>query len=48
MGNILALKVTAADLQDREGARLLPNLLTMAIVWLWLIWMEGSLHGKAS
>ena len=36
-GNILALKVTTADVQDRDGAKLLLNVLTMAFGWLMLI-----------
>ena len=42
LGNILALKVTAADVQDRDGAELLLNVLTMAFGWLMLIWADGG------
>ena len=46
LGNILALKVTAADVQDRDGAKLLLNVLTMAFGWLILIWADGGYAGK--
>jgi putative transposase len=49
-GNILALKVTTADVQDRDGAKLLLNVLTMAFGWLMLIWAHLGrrwLRGKA-
>ena len=46
MGNILALKVTTADVQDRDGARLLLNVLTLAFGWLKLIWADGGYAGK--
>ena len=45
-GNILALKVTTADVQDRDGAKLLLNVLTMAFGWLMLIWADGGYAGK--
>ena len=45
-GNILALKVTPADVQDRDGAQLLLNVLTMAFGWLKLIWADGGYAGK--
>ena len=46
LGNILALKVTTADVQDRDGAKLLLNVLTMAFGWLMLIWADGGYAGK--
>lgn len=46
MGNILALKVTTADVQDRDGARLLLNVLTFALGWIKLIWADGGYAGK--
>lgn len=46
LGNILALKVTTADVQDRDGAKLLLNILTMAFGWLMLIWADGGYSGK--
>ena len=45
-GNILALKVTTADVQDRDGAKLLLNVLTVAFGWLMLIWADGGYAGK--
>ena len=45
-GNILALKVTTADVQDRDGAKLLLNVLMMAFGWLMLIWADGSCARK--
>lgn len=45
-GNILALKVTTADVQDRDGAKLLLNVLTVAFGWLALIWADGGYAGK--
>ena len=45
-GNILVLKVTTADVQDRDGAKLLLNVLTMAFGWLMLIWADGGYVGK--
>lgn len=46
LGNILALKVTTADVQDRDGAKLLLNVLTVAFGWLMLIWADGGYSGK--
>jgi transposase len=40
------LKVTSADVQDRDGAKLLLNVLTMAFGWLKLIWADGGYAGK--
>ena len=45
-GNILALKVTTADVQDRDGAKLLLNVQTVAFGWLMLIWADGGYAGK--
>jgi transposase len=45
-GNILALKVTTADVQDRDGAQLLLGVLTCAFGWLKLIWADGGYAGK--
>ena len=46
LGNILALRVTPADLQDRDGARLLFAVLANAFGWLKLIWADGGYAGK--
>jgi putative transposase len=46
LGNILALKVATADVQDRDGALLLFAFLTTAFGWLKLIWADGSYTGK--
>lgn len=46
LGNILALKVTTADVQDRDGAKLLLNVLAIAFGWLKLIWADGGYSGK--
>jgi transposase len=40
------LKITPADVQDRDGARLLLSVLTMAFGWLKLIWADGGYLGK--
>ncbi len=45
-GNILALKVTTADVQDRDGAQLLLSVLAVAFGWLKLIWADGGYAGK--
>ena len=45
-GNILALKVTTADVQDRDGAQMLLTVLTVAFGWLKLIWADGGYSGK--
>lgn len=45
-GHILALKVTKADVQDRDGARLLLAMLTTAFGWLKLIWADGGYAGE--
>jgi transposase len=44
-GFILALKVTPADVQDRDGARLLLPILTTAFGWLKRIWADGGYSG---
>lgn len=47
MGFILLLKVTSADIQDREGARLLLlEKLKTSFGWLRLIWADGGYTGK--
>ena len=45
-GDILALKVTTADVQDRDGAQMLLTVLTVAFGWLKLIWADGGYSGK--
>lgn len=45
-GIILALKITTADVRDRDGACLLLGVLTMAFGWLKLIWADGGYSGK--
>ena len=45
-GNILALKVTTADVQDRDGAQMLLSILGVAFGWLKLIWADGGYAGK--
>jgi transposase len=40
------LKVTTADVQDRDGAQLLLNVLSVAFGWLKLIWADGGYAGK--
>jgi transposase len=47
LGFLLALKVTTADVQDRDGARmLLVGVLSMAFGWIKLIWADGGYSGK--
>jgi len=46
MGFILLLQVTSADVQDRDGARLLLEGLKIAFGWLKLIWADGGYTGK--
>ena len=47
LGFLLALKVTTADIQDRDGARmLLVGVLSMAFGWIKLIWADGGYSGK--
>jgi transposase len=45
-GNIVALKVTTADVQDRDGAQLPLNVFVVAFEWLKLIWADGGCAGK--
>ena len=40
------MKVTTADVQDRDGAQLLLNVLAVAFGWLRLIWADGGYAGK--
>jgi transposase len=47
LGFILLLKVTSADIQDRDGARLLLlDNLKKAFGWLRVIWADGGYTGK--
>ena len=47
LGFILGLKVTQADVQDRDGARmLLWSVLSMAFGWIKLIWADGGYSGQ--
>lgn len=47
LGFILGLKVTRADVQDRDGSWLLLwSVLTAAFGWLKLIWVDGGYSGK--
>ncbi|MDB4544584.1 IS5 family transposase, partial [Akkermansiaceae bacterium] len=46
LGFILALKVTTADVQDRDGARSLMSTLTSNFGWLKRIWADGGYSGK--
>lgn len=45
-GHILALKVTPADVQDRDGARLLLAELETSYGWLKRIWADGGYAGQ--
>jgi putative transposase len=45
-GFILGLKVTPADVQDRDGARLLLAILITAYGWLKRIWADGGYAGQ--
>lgn len=38
--------MTTADVQDRDGAKLLLNVLTITFGWLKLIWADGGYTGK--
>lgn len=42
LGNILVLKVTAADVQDRDDAKLLLSVMTIVFGWIMLIWADGG------
>jgi len=47
LGFILLLKVTSADVQDRDGARqLLMEKLKSSFGWLRVIWADGGYTGK--
>ena len=46
LGLILALKVHPADVQDRDGARLLLESLGRRFGWLKLIWADSAYAGK--
>src|SRR5271154_5773598 len=46
LGLILAVVVHPANIQDREGARLVLRKLTMAFGWLRLIWVDGGYAGQ--
>lgn len=47
LGFILGLKVTPADIQDRDGARLLLwSVLSVAFGWIKLIWADGGYSGQ--
>jgi len=46
MGNLLCVKVTTADVQDRDGARLLLPSLCGRYGWLKRIWADGGYTGK--
>jgi len=47
LGYLLGLKVTTADVQDRDGARmLLSGILSVAFGWIKLIWADGGYSGK--
>jgi hypothetical protein len=45
MGSILALKVTPADVQDRDGAHLLLPVLITSYGWLKRIWADSGYAG---
>lgn len=47
LGFILGLKVTQADVQDRDGARmLLWSVLSVTFGWIKLIWADGGYSGQ--
>ena len=46
LGLILAVVVHPANLQDRDGARLVLEKLTHAFGWLRLIWVDGGDAGR--
>ena len=46
LGLILALKVHSADVQDRDGARLLLEKCHSRFGWLKLIWADSAYAGK--
>lgn len=45
-GFLLSLKVTGADVQDRDGARMLLEPLNSTYGWLKRIWADGGYGGK--
>jgi putative transposase len=47
LGLILAVVVHPANVQDRDGARLVLQKLTAAFGWLRLIWVDGGYAGAA-
>ena len=47
LGLILAVVVHPANIQDRDGARLVRKKLTHAFGWLRLIWVDGGYAGNA-
>ena len=46
LGLILAVVVHPADIQDRDGARLVLAKLTAAFGWLRMIWVDGGYAGN--
>ena len=46
LGLILAVVVHPANMQDRDGARLVLAKLTQAFGWLRLIWVDGGYAGR--
>lgn len=46
MGNLLAVEVTPANMQDRDGARLLLGGLKTGYGWLKKIWADGGYTGS--
>ena len=47
LGLILAVVVHPADIQDRDGARLVLEKLTVAFGWLRVIWVDGGYAGNS-
>jgi transposase len=46
MGNLLAVEITTADVQDRDGARMLMDGLKTRYGWLKKIWADGGYTGS--
>ena len=46
MGNLLAVEITPASVQDRDGARLLLGGLKTGYGWLKKIWADGGYTGS--
>lgn len=46
MGNLLSVEITPADVQDRDGARLLFKPLASCYGWLKKIWADGGYAGS--